>query len=137
MSAEYLAYAVVHVVHNFGAAAGGGAALAARWLAPAVVRRQRQLAWLVLAGWVAQAGSGALFGAISLHYYGQFPDLHGTAVAALRVKVACALAGFVIAALFLRRAERWGEGARRRAWNLLAALAVVALAAAAFLRWFS
>ena len=86
---------------------------------------------------MAQAGSGALFGAISLHYYGQFPDLHGTAVAALRVKVACALAGFVIAALFLRRAERWGEGARRRAWNLLAALAVVALAAAAFLRWFS
>jgi hypothetical protein len=43
----------------------------------------------------------------------------------------------VIAALFLRRAARWGEGARRRAWNLLAALAVVALAAAAFLRWFS
>jgi hypothetical protein len=137
MSAENLAYAVVQIVHNFGAAAVVGGALAARWLAAPDVRRQRQLAWLVLAGWAAQAGSGALFGAISLHYYGQFPDLHGTAVAALRVKVACALAGFVIAALFLRRAARWGEGARRRAWNLLAALAVVALAAAAFLRWFS
>ena len=83
MSAENLAYAVVQVVHNFGAAAVVGGALAARWLAAPDVRRQRQLAWLVLAGWAAQAGSGALFGAISLHYYGQFPDLHGTAVAAL------------------------------------------------------
>lgn len=44
MSAENLAYAVVQVVHNFGAAAVVGGALAARWLASADVRRQRQLA---------------------------------------------------------------------------------------------
>ncbi|MCO5108486.1 MAG: hypothetical protein M9907_15605 [Burkholderiaceae bacterium] len=137
MSAENLAYAVVQVVHNFGAAAVVGGAVGALWLAGGDPGRQRGLAWLVLAGWAAQAASGASFGAVSLHYYGQFPDIHGIAVAALRIKVACALAGFVLAALWLRRAAGWSEAARRRAWKGLAALAAVALAAAAFLRWFS
>lgn len=137
MSAENLAYAVAQVVHNFGAAAVVGGAVGASWLAAGDFGRQRSMARLVLAGWAAQAASGASLGAISLHYYGQLPDLHGVALAALWLKVACAIAGFALAALWLWRAADWREAARRCAWRLLAALAVVALAAAAFLRWFS
>jgi len=137
MSAENLAYAVVQVVHNFGAAAVVGGAVGASWFAAGDFGRQRSMALLVLAGWAVQAVSGASLGAISLHYYGQLPDIHGVALAALRLKIACAIAGFALAALWLRRAPGWGEAARRRVWRLLAALAVVALAAAAFLRWFS
>lgn len=134
---ENLAYALVQVVHNFGAVAVVGGALAALWPAPRETRVQRRLAWLVLAGWAAQAVSGALFGAVSFHYYSAFPDIHGVAVAALRIKVACAASGFALAALFLLRAARWSDAARRRVWQALAALAVIALGAAAFLRWFS
>ncbi|MCL4185240.1 MAG: hypothetical protein KJ011_17525 [Burkholderiaceae bacterium] len=134
---ENLAYALVQVVHNFGAAAVVGGALAALWPVPHEPGLQRRLAWLVLAGWAAQAVSGALFGAVSFHYYGAFPDIHGVAVAALRIKVACAATGFALAALFLLRAARWSDAARHRLWQALSALAAIALGAAAFLRWFS
>lgn len=137
MIAENLAYTVVQVVHNFGAVAVLGGAVAAGRFARSDLGLQRRIAWLVLAGWGAQAASGALFGAVSLHFYGQFPDIHGVAVAALRIKIVAAATGFALAAVFLRRAATWSDAARRRAWNALAGLAVVALAAAAFLRWFS
>ncbi len=134
---ENLAYALVQVVHNFGAVAVVGGAFVGLLPAQRETRAQRRLAWLVLSGWAAQAVSGALFGAVSFRYYGALPDIHGVAVAALRIKVACAASGFVLAALLLLRAARWNDVARRRAWQALAALAVIALGAAAFLRWFA
>ena len=57
MEPENLCYAVVQVVHNFGAAAVAGGSvvmLSSLW----EVRRQRQIAQLVLAGWLTQALSG-------------------------------------------------------------------------------
>jgi hypothetical protein len=92
---------------------------------------------VVLTGWAAQAISGAAFGAVSYAYYGQFPDLHGIAVAALVTKMACAFAGFALAATYLRRHAAWTARRCRRAWNALLGLAATALIAAAFLRWFS
>jgi hypothetical protein len=87
---QNLAYALVQLAHNFGAVAVTGGAVAG-WL------RQRHglapaagLIWLVLAGWLLQAASGASFGLISFAWYGQFPDLHGIAVAALMIKLSCA-----------------------------------------------
>ena len=84
-----------------------------------------------------QGASGATFGAISYVNYGRFPDIHGIAIAALLLKMACAAAGFTLAALYLARGAGWPDAARRRCWRSLLVLALTALTAAAFLRWFS
>jgi hypothetical protein len=88
-------------------------------------------------GWVAQGASGAGFGAISYTASGQLPDIHGIAVAALSLKIACAVFGFGLCWLYLAREPAWPERQRQRAWSALVAFAAVALGAAAFLRWFS
>ena len=137
MDLQNLAYAITQVAHNFGAVAVLGGALSALWLIPGQAGMQRALAWLVLVGWTIQAASGAAFGAVSWLYYGQFPDIHGIAIAALVIKVACAMAGFAITAVYLRSASVWREQGRQTAWRALALLAATALSAAAFLRWFS
>ena len=133
-----LGYALTQVVHNFGAVAVIGVAARARWAQTSIaLKQQRRLAWLVLGGWVVQGVSGATFGAISYASFGQFPEIHGIAVAALLLKMACALAGASVSALLLARASSWTEGQRRHAWTALLAFAATALIAAAFLRWFS
>ena len=71
---QNLGYALTQVVHNFGASAVIGGAIASLWLAPRP-EMDRSLGWLVLSGWAAQMASGATFGAISFYYYGQFPDI--------------------------------------------------------------
>lgn len=136
MDIQNLGYALTQVVHNFGAAAVVGGAVASLWLAPRQ-ELDRSLAWLVCSGWAAQIASGAAFGAISFYYYGKFPDIGGLAIAALAIKVACAISGFSLAALYLLRAASWTATLRRRVWLMLAGLSATALTAAAFLRWFS
>lgn len=137
MDPQNLAYALVQLAHNFGAVAVTGGAVAG-WLrlrhgaTPAA-----GLIWLVLAGWLLQVASGAGFGAISHAYYGQFPDLHGIAVAALTVKLSCAAAALLLCVVLLRFAGAWPAARRRQAWAALAGLAATALSAAAFLRWFA
>ena len=133
MDTQSLAYAVTQIVHNFGAVAVvGGAVCALVWRE---TEGQRRLAWLVFAGWLVQAVSGATFGAISYYYYAKFPDIHGIAVAALVVKVVCAALGSALAAwqLFTHLAE----ASRRYSWLALCGLGVLALSSAAVLRWFS
>lgn len=135
MWSENLAYALTQVVHNFGAAAVLGGAVFALW--PAFrPEAARGFAWLILFAWGAQIASGALFGITSLYYYGEMPDLGRIAIVALTVKVVAAAAGFLLAAGYLVRVGAWG-GCGRCVFQGLAALAVVALTAAAFLRWFS
>ena len=92
MDVHDLAYALDQVVHNFGAVAVTAGSAAARWSQPPGAARRR-LAWLVLSGWAVQAASGASFGTISYLTFGRLPDIHGIAVAALLLKVACAIAG--------------------------------------------
>lgn len=137
MDIENLAYALTQVVHNFGAVAVTGGAAAGVWLMPRQPLPARCLAWLVALAWMLQIASGAGFGAISFYYYGRFPELSGIATAALVIKVSSAGFGFVLAALYLLRADRWPDVTRRRAWQALTGLGVAALTAAAFLRWFS
>ncbi len=137
MDPQNLAYALIQVVHNFGAVAVVGGAVAARWLARDVPQTQRRLAWLVLGGWLAQAASGAGFGAVSYLFYGRFPDIHAIARVALLLKMACAAGGILLAAGYLRRAADWLPERRGAAWTLLLMLGVTALASAAFLRWFA
>ena len=137
MDPQNLAYALVQVVHNFGAVAvTGGAATALLPLnAGAVV--PRWLGGVVLAGWAMQIASGAGFGAISYVWYDKLPDIHGIAVAALGIKMVCAASGVLLAAAYLRYAAGWSATRCHNAWTGLLALSATALAAAAFLRWFS
>ncbi|MFP5405723.1 MAG: hypothetical protein ACLGHY_05105 [Gammaproteobacteria bacterium] len=137
MDWQNLGYALVQVAHNFGAASVVGAPLFALWPAREAAGPQRSLAWLALAGWIVQALTGAGFGAVSFYWYGQFPDIHGVAIAALVVKIACAIAGFVLAVGYLFAARAWSESRRRSTWGVLFAFGAIALTAAAFLRWFS
>lgn len=137
MALQDFLYACTQMAHNFGAVAVTAGAIFALWPArqsPAVLR---QLAWLVLIGWALQAISGATLGAISYAFQGRLPDIHGIASAALFLKMACAVSGFFLAAIYLRFAAGWSTQGVNAAWSCLAALAVIALSAAAFLRWFS
>ncbi|MCD6707232.1 MAG: hypothetical protein LT080_12375 [Thiobacillus sp.] len=65
--------------------------------------------WLILAAWGAQIASGGLFGLTSLYYYGETPDLSSVAMAALAVKVAAAISGFLLAAFYLGRGREWNH----------------------------
>jgi hypothetical protein len=134
---QSLGYALTQVAHNFGAAAVVGGPTGALWIARRDIAPQRKLAWLALVAWGLQAASGATFGAISFHFYGQFPDIHGIAIAALFIKIACAVAGFPLAAAFLAYGMGWAPERQRLLWRTLLALGATALTAAAFLRWFS
>ena len=137
MDPQNLAYALVQLVHNFGAVAVVGGAVGARWLARDAPATQRKLGWLVLGGWLAQAASGAGFGAVSYHFYGQFPDIHAIARGALFIKLACAAGGALLAAVYLQRTAGWQPARRATVWTLLLVLGITALSSAAFLRWFA
>ncbi|MDH5546175.1 MAG: hypothetical protein OEZ43_11310 [Gammaproteobacteria bacterium] len=137
MQWENLFYALTQLVHNFGAMAVVGGALATLYLAAEKQGAQRKLAWLVLIGWGAQAASGISFGAISFYFYGETPDLHATAQVAFIIKLFCATSGGILALFYVISAHAWADGSRRRAWKTLTLFGVVALSAAAFLRWFS
>jgi hypothetical protein len=137
MDLQDLSYAAIQVVHNFGAVAVVGSAVCALWLGPGLARMRKPLAWVMLVGWAAQAASGGAFGGVSWLYYGRFPDIHGIAIAALLIKMACVAAGFMLVAAYLYRGNGWSERAQQATWRALATLAMTALTAAAFLRWFS
>lgn len=134
---ENLGYALIQIAHNFGAVAVMGGAVYGRWPAQRSPERSRRTAWLVLAGWLVQLASGTAFGVASYSFYGQLPDIHGIAVAALIVKIACAIAGVAVIAACLKRQPQEAALQRKLTWDALVALAATALIAAAFLRWFS
>lgn len=137
MDLQNLGYAAIQVVHNFGAVAVVGSAACALWRGPQLAAMRKPLSWIMLAGWAAQAASGAAFGLVSWLYYGRFPDIHGIAVAALLIKMGCAAAGFALVAAYIYRGAGWGQRAQQATWRALATLAAAALTAAAVLRWFS
>lgn len=131
---QNLAYALTQVAHNFGAvtvvAAPCYAALCRRGV------RSRGLLNTILAGWSVQIASGVLFGLVSLFYYGQLPDIHGTAVGALIIKVVCAILAVAVVIISLR-SKVLGDRTNVMVWWFLVTLGCLALTAAAFLRWFS
>jgi len=133
---ENLSYAVVQVVHNFGAVAVVGGAVVALY-SGATAALHHKLAWLVGFGWTAQAISGMGFAAVSYYYYDQFPDIHDIAMAALLIKMSCAVFGVSLVIIYLRYSATLAIERRHLIWILLAALGITALTAAAFLRWFS
>jgi len=129
-------YTCVQLVHNFGAVIVIGSPAAALWLGQDHKAAQCQLAWLMALGWAAQGASGAGFGITSFYLKGQIPDVTGVALAALVIKIACALTGFVLAAVYLRTGSGWSSRTQLRLRQIMLGLAVTALSAAAFLRWY-
>jgi hypothetical protein len=132
---QNLIYALIQVIHNFGAAAIVGMGAYEAWL----VRGSpgRRVASLLAIVWALQASSGAFFGIVTYYYDGQLPDIHGVAVDALVIKVICAAAGFALAVSYAKWGSGWSAKTSRFIWGASFALGAVALSAAAFLRWFS
>ena len=134
-SAQNLIYAVIQVVHNFGAVAVVGGSLLA------VVLRERptrkRLAVLTLLGWLTQAASGATFGLTTLYFDHGLPDISGIATYALGIKMLCASLGILLLTAYLWQGERWKDQQVHGVWLSSSVLAVTALTSAAFLRWFS
>ena len=131
-NAQNLAYAVIQVAHNFGAATAIGSSFAGVLISNGGIRRA--LLRVLLAGWSIQTVSGIAFGATSFYFYGRPPDIGGTALLALYVKIACVVGGFAVVGFAFTtdpgKSADW-------IWPLSAALTATALTAAAFLRWFS
>ena len=130
-------YALTQAAHNFGAMAVTGGAVLARWPVQQADAVRRRMAWWVLVGWMLQALTGATMGVINLAFYGHFPDIHGIALAALLLKIGCAVLGFVLTVLYLKASPTWPLARQLAVWNALIVLAATALTAAAFLRWFA
>lgn len=131
---ENLAYAVVQVLHNFGATATVGGSFAIMRAPPEV---HRNLAWIVFSGWAIQAVSGPAFGMLSLYFHQRLPDIAGIAMTALAIKIACVGAGFLLVTAWLLPCPACRERIGEWVWSASAALAATALTAAAFLRWFA
>jgi len=131
-----LIYTCAQLIHNFGAVTVVGSPAMALWLGQDHKAMQYQLAWLMVLGWAAQGASGAGFGITSLYLKGQIPDVAGVALVSLLVKMACALAGFVLAGVYLRAGSGWSTRSQHRLRQIMLGLAVTALSAAAFLRWY-
>ena len=134
---QNLVYACIQVVHNFGAAAIVGSAAVALWAVRGNAAVWHRLAWLLAVVWAVQAASGAGFGVATFYFEGHLPDIHGIAVIALLIKMACALTGFVVAAAYIRWHAGWDAEKQLFAWRASFMLGATALTAAAFLRWFS
>lgn len=136
-STQLFLYACIQALHNLGAVAIVGGGVAALWLAGRSPDRQRTLLWVVTLGWVNQGVTGALFGITSYAYEGRLPDIHGIALTALFLKMACAVAGIVLGMTYLGFERGLSAAAQRRILGSDLGLGVTALTAAAFLRWFS
>jgi hypothetical protein len=134
---QNLIYALIQVIHNFGAVTLVGAAASAIWLVHGNAVVRRRLSYLTAVAWAVQAASGVMFGAVTYYFEKHLPDIHGVAVDALLVKMACAAAGFVLALSYAKFNSGWSATKQRFVWHTLLALGAIALASAAFLRWFS
>lgn len=134
-AAQNLSYSVIQIVHNFGAVATVGGSVIATRLRDNVTRRR--LAHLVLIGWVTQVVSGATFGMVTYYFYHHLPDISGIAIEALGIKMVCATLGILLLTVYLWQSHRWEERGKSKAWISSSVLAITAISAAAFLRWFS
>ena len=137
MQLQNLVYALIQVVHNFGAVTVVGTAATALWVVRGNAAVRHRLAWLLAVVWAIQAASGTGFGAATFYFEGHLPDIHGTAVIALFIKIACAIIGFVLAAAYIKWNSGWTANQQLLAWRASLTLGATSLSAAAFLRWFS
>lgn len=133
---QNLIYALNQVIHNFGAAAVIGFStygLLRRTDEPVA---QRTILLALTIAWAVQGVTGVTFGITSLYFYGKLPDIHGVAIIAVTTKIICVILGFIVALVGLRKRSEIPGNSQFHIFVSFA-LGVVALSAAAFLRWFS
>lgn len=133
--AQNMSYSVVQVVHNLGAVLAVGGSLSAVVLKK--VEDQKKLAWIALTGWGVQGLSGATFGVVSYFFYHRFPEIAGIAVYALVIKIICTAVAVVLLLSNLIKGPDWPNGKKNYVMMTSFMLAIIALSAAAILRWFS
>jgi len=134
---QNLIYALIQVIHNFGAVAVVGTATSALWLVHGNSAARHRLSIIMALAWAIQATSGALFGITTYYFDKNLPDIHGIAVDALLVKITCAVAGFILAVSYAVLNSGWSANRQLFAWRASLIMGVIALGSAAFLRWFS
>jgi hypothetical protein len=135
MELENAIYAGVQIAHNFGAAAVAGLPVAELWFGAAQPAFLRPMVLLTFLAWLIQGATGVGFGAVSYFMEGELPEIHHAALAALIVKIFCAVTALALLSIhFLRRGRRAPGLA---IWRSLCGLGLTALTAAAVLRWFS
>lgn len=130
-------YALIQVIHNFGAVTVVATGAAALWLVAGNTAVRHRLMVLLALAWGIQVASGMLFGITTFLFEGHLPDIHGIAVDALFIKIFCALAGFILAISYVKLHFTWVAEKQLLVWRASFALGVIALSSAAFLRWFS
>jgi len=131
-----LIYALLQVIHNFGAAAVVASPIFAYWFAREHAIMQRRLGWLVVVGAVAQVSSGLGFGLTSYMLKGHLPEIEGVAYFALIIKIICVIASPAIIFRYVLGSGNDQERWPRKAWLAALVFGSTAFAAAAFLRWY-
>ncbi|WP_455379829.1 hypothetical protein, partial [Acidihalobacter prosperus] len=88
---QNLVYALIQLIHNFGAAAVIGIPVYVLMIRQDEVTDRRRLVVAVTLAWITQLITGFTFGIASLTFYGRLPDIHGVARIALLIKIICAI----------------------------------------------
>ncbi|WP_353433025.1 hypothetical protein [Polynucleobacter sp. MWH-UH23A] len=132
---QSLLYALIQAIHNIGAVVIVG--VGAYGLFFAIGEYRRLLAGVQAFAWVIQGITGGAFGLTTFHYYHQLPDIHGTAIAVLLIKIACVILGFIFSATYVIYCTRFSKTIEKIYWWPMFMFGVLALISAAFLRWFS
>jgi len=132
-----LVYALIQLIHNFGAAAVIG-------IPAYVLMNQRdsmavyhRVIISVAIAWLVQLITGFTFGIASLTFYGHLPDIHGVAKIALSIKIICALTALGLFFVVWKQRLTYSNTRLRLYWASWLILGTIALSSAAFLRWYS
>ncbi|MEO8505034.1 MAG: hypothetical protein ABI609_14135 [Acidobacteriota bacterium] len=131
-----LIYALIQLGHNFGALAVTGIPVAALAREGVDGRYSRRLMLWLVAAWALQVASGSGFALASWTLKGALPEVEGIALVALSVKIGATVIGLGTAIVVAARAGRWTAPGRRTMYQFEIVVALVPLAAAAFLRWY-
>jgi hypothetical protein len=131
MKASILSYTLIQAVHNIGAALT--LALALLLIGQICISADtKKVLWALLLAWGLQGFTGICFGLSSLYFYGEFPDIHNLAIAAMGVKVG-SVAAMTLLLAFLIYKKEWDLSARNK--TVFVSLSIIALVAASVLRW--
>lgn len=132
---QSLIYALIQNIHNIGAVTIVGVSVYGLFFARE--HQKKLLAIVISFAWALQGISGAAFGVTTLYFYQQLPDIHGVAVAALAIKVACVILGFFVASSYVVFCTELSLAIKKVFWITLFFLGNIALSSAGYLRWFS
>jgi len=133
MQPAAVAYAVIQSIHNIGAGLALGLAMLL-FLKSARGENVKSTLWFLLIVWGLQGATGILFGMTSLYFHGAFPNIPLIAKASMAIKVACVALAFSVSAWLLYK--KAGD-VSIKVRLMYMTLPVIALVAAAVLRWSS